>query len=135
MDEFEAEAEAVLEAAVAHLRETSYMYTNVYFDDRTQALAKQTLAQQGFTTRDEVVQFYEASPPALHDLVKATCTQHVDKIIADLGSLTGTGRYLVRPSVLAAAARAVNGLRRLAAARLPPGCAACTATPADLCIL
>jgi len=97
MDELEAEAEAVLEAAVAHLRETALVY-GLSFDDRAHALAKQKLAQHGFKSLAEVVRFYEEPPLALHDVVQATCAQHTDNIIADLGSLAATSRELQEPS-------------------------------------
>ena len=97
MDELEAENEAVLEAAVAHLREVAQKY-GLPFDDRTHALAKQKLAQQGFASRAEVVQFYEDSPLVLTEIVQATCAQHTDKIIADLGHHAATSRELQQPS-------------------------------------
>ena len=97
MDELEAEAEAVLEAAVAHLRETARLY-GLSFDDRAHAFAKQKLAQHGFKSLAAVVRFYEESSLALHEVVQATCAQHTDKIIADLGSLAATSRELQEPS-------------------------------------
>jgi len=97
MDELEAEAGALVEAAVAHLRETAVRY-GLPFDDRAQSLAKQKLGQQGFASRAEVVRFFEAPPSALHDVVQATCDKYADKIIADLGSLAATSPDLQQPS-------------------------------------
>ena len=83
-------AAATVEAAVAHFRETAYMYGHA-FDADSLALIEQHFARQKFSGLSEVVTYYESSLD-LDALVDATCGKHARKILADLRRLAATSR-------------------------------------------
>ena len=87
----------MLDAAVAFLRETARSY-GLVFDGQLEKLAKKSLTTLGFTTRKEVIRFYEEPHQALRAIVKATCAYHEEKIMVDLAAQAAVSRELREPS-------------------------------------